>query len=220
MTVPDFSHWIGLSWDRIEITMSCRLSGQKARIHIVVHSTLYQFLCPPTGTLTWGSKWQEAVIFVAILKSLWPSSSFSPSVHCQPHCVVCNPGGDPWWGEIKWGVQSFFFCCSFYSWPDNQSTGAQGLCSALCHCPSLPISMVSTQTQCWLTDHNVFSCVYVTSVPLCCWQILPFQIGGEIMVYNPRSNTQWPAVSQRYTHTTDSIRLWWWSEENWPNYYY
>lgn len=128
--------------------------------------------------------------------------------------------GWPKWGEIKWGVQSFFFCCSFYSWPDNQSTGAQGLCSALCHCPSLPISMVSTQTQCWLTDHNVFSCVYVTSVPLCCWQILPFQIGGEIMVYNPRSNTQWPAVSQRYTHTTDSIRLWWWSEENWPNYYY
>lgn len=116
-----------------------------------------------------GRERQEAVIFVASLKPLWPSSSLSLSLHCCPHWLHCDPGGAER-REINWVVQSFFLYCSFYSWPDNQSakdTKPELCTSLLSHLTD--INGKHTNTVLTHSLYCVFSMCLWASVPLWCW---------------------------------------------------
>lgn len=131
-----------------------------------------------------------------LTRSLWQagSSDFCCQLEASltfqlPYPSVCSPGGDLSGGNKMRGA--IIFPLLLYSWPDNQSAGAQGL-NAASSPMSHPANIYGKHTNTVLT-HSPY-CVLCVCVSVCvnlCGtdKYDSFRSEGEIEVCNPRLNT-------------------------------
>ena len=146
-----------------------------------------------------GRRRQCCQLEVSLTFQLPRSPPPSPTLFATP-----SQGGQPKWGEIKWGVQSFFLSplLLFLAW--RSIYGDKAWVLHPCQCPTLPISMVSTQTQCWLTVHIVFfsACERLYLCGADKYHSFRSEERLRCVILAPTHwSTLWPSLNQPHTHT-------------------